>query len=186
MHLPSLMKSFAVSTLVMTFALSAHADDVHKEVRALSRAKAKVERKVAKEFRALKLDSDAEYQRLRDAALAEATAFSKMRREYPTLKAHYDQSDAIQSKAVKAKVAGDNAEFSRLMTEYSKARMALEIEADKIPELTAAKKSSQEAHEKAEARRLFLMKKTPEGRALAAEIEALDVKINALRKKLKK
>ena len=72
------------------------------------------------------------------------------------------------------------------MTEYSKARMALEIEADKIPELTAAKKSSQEAHEKAEARRLFLMKKTPEGRALAAEIEALDVKINALRKKLKK
>ena len=114
-----------------------------------------------------------------DAAYQEVTA---LRKSHPDLKAFYDESEAFKDKAVKAKLAGDDAGFKQSMADYQQTRIKLESAAAKLPEIQAAQKKMEKIAED----QTFVIcdvvaESGPEGKKMAENVRKLLEELQALK-----
>lgn len=176
-----LKRFFSSVLLVAFFALPALAD-TKSEVRAIVKEKRKLEGEIFKVFAKHGLGEDAEYMKLRDAALAASTAFTTARKKAPELKTHYEASDAASKKMMDAMRKGDDDAKKAAQGELIDARMALEKASKDLPGLKEIQNKAIAANDLAEAKKLELLATVPEGKALLGRIAKLDAKIQRLRK----
>ncbi|BDS06723.1 hypothetical protein NT6N_17630 [Oceaniferula spumae] len=177
------MKILRLLTFLAITTLSVSAD-IKDEIRQLSREKFKLTIETGKLFSQHKLNENAEYIELQNKSLAAAREFNKTRRDHPALKEYYAKSDAVQKKAVQARVKGDKEASSKAMREFTQIRMDLEKAAREVPELQEFQKKAVAANTAAEDKKLELLETIPEGKAHIAKIKALDAKVAELRKQL--
>ena len=166
---------------MLTLTAQAQTND---EIRSLAKEKYKLTRQISKVFRANKLNEHEEYKAVNLQAYQASRAMITARRTHPALKELQKVSDVALGRMMKAMRAKDKAARKTASTEYSAARRALEAAARKIPELVSLQKKAIAANSKVKAKQKELLATIPEGKTIIDKINALDVKISALRKQL--
>lgn len=177
------MKALKILTILALTALSATAE-IKEEIRQLSREKFKLTIETGKIFHQHKLHENEEYIELQGKAHMASREFNKTRRAHPALKDFYAKSDAAQKKMIQARINKDQKASSEATSEFTQIRMEMEKKAATLPELQEAKKKAMAANQAMEDKKLELLESTPEGKAHAEKIKALEAKIIELRKQL--
>ncbi|MGE9268323.1 MAG: hypothetical protein ACQKBY_09520 [Verrucomicrobiales bacterium] len=175
------MKTIALVLCVLSgFVASLSADDVRSQIRELGRAKMKLEREMSKIFREEELAS-AEYEELSQEVFQAAQELSKAQRSHPDLKPLFEKSDELQSKSVKAKVAGDDAGYKKAMSEFIATRSEIYRKTAMMEDFKDEKANLDQKRARLDEMERAALAKSPAGQKLIKESEALEKKLEALR-----
>jgi hypothetical protein len=180
------IKSLIIVVLTYLFVLSACADtntDTKGDIWKLSKEKSKLSREMSSMFREQKIE-DKELDELSANALSASVTFAKARKNHPALKEQNKASGEAQSRMIKAMTAKDDAASKAAREAYVEAQKALVAASGNIPEIVELQNKASDANNAVKAKEHELLAATPEGKVLFDKIQALDVKIEALRKQL--
>lgn len=179
-----IIRPLIIATLTCLFVLSACADtDTKGDIWKLSKEKSKLTREMSSMFREQKIE-DKELDELSSNALSASVTFVKARKNHPDLKEQNKASDEAQSRMVKAMTTKDDAASKTAREDFVEAQKALVAASGNIPEILELQNKASEANNAVKVKEQELLAATPEGKVLFDKIKALDVKIEALRKKL--
>ena len=178
------IKSLIIVVLTCLFVLSACADtDTKGDIWKLSKEKSKLSREMSSMFREQKIE-DKELDKLSANALSASVTFAQVRKNHPDLKEQNKASDEAQSRMIKAMTAKDDAASKTAREAYVETQKALVAASGNIPEIVELQNKASEANNAVKAKEHELLAVMPEGKVLFDKIQALDIKIEALRKQL--
>ena len=150
----------------------------------MAREKAKLSREMSTLFNKQKI-KDKDLDELKNKASHASYAFVKARKDHPDLKELNKADDQALNRMIKAMSNKDKAASKTARADYVKSQQALAAASKKIPEIVELQNKAIEANKAVEAKKNELLAATPEGKVLVDKINALDKKMDVVRKQLK-